>query len=76
MVAIELACALLDQGADREAELLLAQAAHAARRRPGMLPEISRRLEECGHPEQAAVFHSGSSSASQDGDGPDRSAVR
>jgi hypothetical protein len=79
MAAVDLACILLDQGADHEADILLAQAAHAARRRPDMLPEIARRLEARGHLEQAAVLRSGSSSASQDGqdgDGRDRSAVR
>jgi arylsulfatase A-like enzyme len=50
-----------------EQQLLLAQAAHMARSRPGMLPEIARRLEECGHPDQAASIRSGSSSASRVG---------
>jgi arylsulfatase A-like enzyme/Tfp pilus assembly protein PilF len=56
LAAVDLACALLDQGADRDAEVLLAQAAHVARSRPGVLPEIARQLEECGHPDQAAAI--------------------
>ncbi|PWB73327.1 MAG: hypothetical protein C3F15_09885 [Holophagae bacterium] len=57
LAAVDLACALLDLGDDREAGILLAQAEHVARSRPGMLPEIARRLEECGHPGQAAAIH-------------------
>jgi arylsulfatase A-like enzyme/Tfp pilus assembly protein PilF len=55
LAAVDLACALLDQGSDREAGLLLAQAARAASHRPGANREIARRLEECGHPDQAAA---------------------
>jgi hypothetical protein len=56
MAAVDLACLLLDQGNTGEAGRLLAQAAHAAQRRPGMLPAIARRLEACGHPEQSSAI--------------------